>query len=72
VGVILLWVGVFPRESLNPVRVAQLSQTVLKYEYEQHAGCAGQQQARRRAASRALPCQQQPVCGSPGVVVACD
>jgi hypothetical protein len=22
VGVILLWVGVFPRESLNPVRVA--------------------------------------------------
>jgi hypothetical protein len=23
-GVILLWVGVFPRESLNPVRAAQL------------------------------------------------
>jgi hypothetical protein len=30
VGVILLWVGVFPRESLNPVGVAQLDSPILE------------------------------------------
>jgi hypothetical protein len=52
VGVILLWVGVFPRESQNPILVAQLARLAAPGQADPHMHMAGQQAATRPAGSR--------------------